>query len=376
MASKTPVDCVIVGAGPTGLTLALELSRAGKSVLIFDRSAGPRPEHQSRALGILPPTLAILEPSQVTMRLLSEGLRIRRMDVSQNGAFRFTLDLTKAGGKFPFILTLPQGRTERILLEALAKYGVKPTWNMKATGLDNTGQYPVVLVLFDGKTQHIAGKRIVGCDGVHSAVRKSLGISFNGDKLPTVFSLADVTLNEAIDPSVAKADLVDGGFTAQLPLSGNSVRLIGAFPDVEQRPEFTSRIKEVGWHSDFTVTFRHVDKMSHGQVFLAGDAAHVHSPAGARGMNTGIADAAWLAWLICEGRESDYNKYRLPIARKIISQTRGFTDFILNRSPVMRFLVRFILPGLMRIPLVQKKAAQQLLAFDMPQPEWVVGNGL
>ena len=364
-------DCVISGAGPTGLTLALELARRGKKVRIFDRSSGPRPEHQSRALGILPPTLTLLQPSGVTDKLLEEGLKIRFAEIQQDGAFRFRLNIASAAGDYPFLLSLPQGRTERILINALAEYGVHPEWNSQVTGLDDQAEFPVLQVERDGKLEAVAGRLIAGCDGVHSIVRESCGISFEGDRLDTPFSLADVRLKLPDPPGVAIANATSDGFVARLPLPDGTVRLISSKQNVEKRPDVAPLIDTTGWTSAFNITFRHANGLQKGRVVIAGDAAHVHSPAGGRGMNTGIGDAAWLAWLMCENRVNDYEKYRLPVAQMIIRQTRQLTRIITSTGMLRNVMLRFVLPFAMKIPMVQRRAAAQLLAHDMPQPEWI-----
>lgn len=365
------VDCLIAGAGPTGLTLALELVRRGKTVRIFDRSSGPRPENQSRALGILPPTLTILKPSGVTEKLLAEGLKIEVADVRLNDRPSFKLALKHAGGEYPFLLSLPQGRTERILIKALAKFGVTPEWNSSVTAVkDEEGRCEMV-VRQDGKNLEFQGRYIAGCDGVRSVVREAVGIAFEGERFPTSFSLADVTLKNQPPRGIAVANATDDGIIAQLPLPNGDVRLIGSFPSVEKHPKNVPLIEKVGWVSDFEITFRHADKLRKGNVVIAGDAAHVHSPAGGRGMNTGIADAAWLAWLMYENRIEDYDSYRLPVAEKIIKQTRTLTNIAAGAGRLRRFMLRFVLPTAMKLPAVQRRAASQLLAYDMPHPKWI-----
>ena len=370
MAGQPEYDCVISGAGPTGLTLALELARRGKSVRIFDRSVGPRPLDQSRALGILPATLAALEPSGVTSRLLTSGLKIEHARVLVNGVHKFTIPLERAEGTYPFILSLEQGHTERILIEALQQCGVFVEWESPVVGIDQTGALPALLVDIDRRREAVTGNMVAGCDGVRSLVRQKLGIAFDGDKLETQFSLADVELNESFPNDALLADLRDKGVLAQIPLPNGKVRLIAAEPSVQSRADISNRIKSVGWTSDFSIAFHHANVLSKDGYFLAGDAAHVHSPVGGRGMNTGIGDAAWLANLYCEHRLEDYQKLRLPVAKSVIRQTRNLTNFATNSSRFRSFVMGRLVPQLFRFAYVQKRAAQQLLAYDMLFPDW------
>jgi len=368
---SAPPDCVIAGAGPTGLTLALELLRRGRTVRIFDRSAGPRPEGQSRALGVLPATLSVLEPSGVTQKLQDEGIRIERVAIHKDGKKLMVLDIKQGGGRWPYLVSIPQGRTERILLGEVEKAGVEVEWNVEASGVDVDGSNPVLIVGWDGNQERIEGRFVAGCDGIRSPVRQSLGISFDGDELDAPFSLADVRLDNPPPDGTAKVDLHEAGIIVQLPLPGGTYRLISPCAAVETRPEIAPSIKKTGWASDFTIQFRHAERLQKDRVFLAGDAAHVHSPAGGRGMNTGIGDAAWLAWLISEGREDEYEAMRLPVAKEVLRVTRQATNAITAKPSTMRFVAANILKPLLKFGFVQRQAAKRLLAHDMPQAPWI-----
>ena len=369
--SGTIPDCLIVGAGPTGLTLAIELVRRGKVVRIFDRSPGPRPEDQSRALGILPPSLSLLEPSGVTKTLLREGLQIKGVEFRHNGKPHGRLNITKGEGDFPFLLSLPQGRTERILISKLSELGVDVEWNTEIVDLFRGDNLPAIIIKGEGETSRIKGHLVVGCDGVHSVVRKAMNIDFDGPSIFRPFSLADVRLKDELPEASARVDFHPAGPIIQLPMPGGICRLIGTQPEVHKRPEIANLIEREFWVSDFRITFRHVDKLQAGPFFLAGDSAHVHSPVGGRGMNTGIGDAAWLAWLISEGRESEYEAARLPVAQHIIQLTRRLTNLVLANGPVARFVIKRVLPLALRFDFVQRRIAQTMLAQDMPHPPWI-----
>ncbi|MGI9357393.1 MAG: FAD-dependent oxidoreductase [Rhizobiaceae bacterium] len=366
-----PPDCVIAGAGPTGLSLAMELRRRGKNVRIFDRSSGPRPEGQSRALGVLPATLSVLEPSGVTERLHKEGIRIERVQIYRDNNALMALDIKYGGGRWPYLISIPQGRTERILLSEVEKAGVEVEWNVEAVGVENDGLIPALIVSRDGKEERIEGCFVAGCDGIRSPVRQSLGVSFDGDALETPFSLADVRLGNPPPDGEARVDLHQAGIIVQLPLPGGSHRLISPCSAVEMRPEIAPSIRETGWASDFMIQFRHAEHLQKGRVFLAGDAAHVHSPAGGRGMNSGIGDAAWLAWLISEGRENEYEAMRLPVAKEVLRVTRQATNGITAKPSTLRFVAANILKPLLKLGFVQRQAAKRLLAHDMPHAPWI-----
>ena len=364
-------DCVIAGAGPTGLTLALDLLRRGRSVRIFDRSFGPRPEEQSRALGVLPATLSVLESSGVTERVHNEDIRIERVAIHKDCKPLAVLDINQGGGRWPYLISIPQGRTERNLLGEVEKAGVEVEWNAKAISVDSDGTNLTLMVIHDGKEERVEGRFVAGCDGIRSPVRQSLGISFDDDEFDMAFSLADVRLDNQPPDGDVHIDIHKAGIFVQLPLPGGVYGLFSVCLAVETRPEIAPSIQETGWASDFTIQFRHAEHLQKGRVFLAGDAAHVQSPACGRGMNTGIGDAAWLAWLISEGRENEYETMRLPVAKEVLLVTRRATNAIIAKPSTMRFVAANILKPLLKFGFVQRQVAKLLLAHDMPHAPWM-----
>lgn len=373
MPQDEPLDCAIAGAGPTGLVLALELVRRGHKVRVFDRSPGPRPVHQSRALGILPPTLTLLEPSGVTERLLAEGLKLQALFATNGIRHLFGLDITKGGGRWPFLLSLPQGRTERILVARLSELGVEVEWNSQVISLGGDVRTPELVVESEAGTERVAARRVAGCDGVRSVIREELGIAFEGDASPHAFSLADGMAKDGQDSATPRVSFLPETTLIELPLPGGITRIIAPQPGVHERDDIKARFQSPIWASDFEITFAHVDDMRRGNVFLAGDAAHVHSPAGGRGMNIGIADAAWLAWSINAGREDDYEAARLPVARKVIADTRRLTNLVARTGTLRNLIVRHVMPVLLRLPGAEKRIVSRLLAHDMPHPPWIDG---
>ena len=165
--------------------------------------------------------------------------------------------------------------------------------------------------------------------------------------------------------------MFENGIIIGLPLPNGTVRLIAPSPDVGKRAEIASKIGETVWASDFRISFRHAEKLQSGKVFLAGDAAHVHSPAGGRGMNTGVGDAAWLAWLMCEGRESEYEAMRLPVAKHILKVTRQMTRGVTAPPEKVRFYARNLVRPLLALPFIERMIAKRILAHDMPHAPWI-----
>jgi 2-polyprenyl-6-methoxyphenol hydroxylase-like FAD-dependent oxidoreductase len=274
---------LIVGAGATGLTAALELARRGYRPRIIDSDAGPVPLLESRALGINARTLTLLSPSRVTDLILQEARQIARFRVTSNGKILVNLDTTKIPGPYSAVHALAQGHTERLLLGKLSDYEVEPEWQ---TILETVGgDLSMPQVTFrkkDGAVETASFDIVIGADGAHSAVRKGAGIGFPGETLESSFYLADFRYTTPIDPHFAEITLFDPGMIGRLPVEDDVLRYISTLPDFESRIKHPAPIAERVWASNFRIHFRHVDRMAKGNVFLAGDAAHIHSPAGAR----------------------------------------------------------------------------------------------
>ncbi|MEE2949891.1 MAG: NAD(P)/FAD-dependent oxidoreductase [Pseudomonadota bacterium] len=368
----TPQDgpVVIAGAGPVGLTLAVELHRRGLPFRIVDRRKGPTPPEESRALAILPTTLAVLKSSGVADRLLADGHPIRQMEMRFGPGRSVRLPLSDAPTDTPFILSLPQGRTERHLLAWLEERAVAIEWGVAVEDVSQTHRPKVRF----SSGEVIEAHALAGCDGVRSTVREALGIPWSGEGYPGDFSLADVTLDPRPDSSTGIVDLgTEGGARALLPFGDGRARLIGMVTNPDDLVAHLEGVTDVGWTSRFHVAFRHAERMARGMVFLAGDAAHVHSPVGGRGMNLGMWDAAWLAFLLSEGRASEYEMRRLPTVRAIMDQTRAMTDFVSSPPGWAGALLHYGLPLALHLPPVRRRFAARFLALDLPKPEWLDG---
>ncbi|EAU43164.1 FAD-binding monooxygenase, PheA/TfdB family protein [Fulvimarina pelagi HTCC2506] len=359
---------VIAGAGPVGLALAVEAVRRGLDVRIVDRDEGPTAPEESRALGILPTTLAVLRASGVSERLLAEGQPIRRVKIAWAGRPAAEFSLEAASTPTPFILSLPQGRTERAMIDWLSGRGVEVEWGVELTGLEDTRSPTAIL----STGERLAAYALAGCDGIHSAVRAHLDLPWVGDRYPTKFALADIRLRTPIEADCVQLSLGGpNGTRAFLPFCPDFGRLIGVVDDPQTLVDERNDIASVGWTSSFEVAFHRAERMSRGMVFLAGDAAHEHSPVGGRGMNLGIWDAAWLAYLLSEKRASEYEMRRMPSVKKVLEQTRSMTDTVTAPPRWTGAVLRFALPAALKLPLVRRRIANRLLALDLPQPVWL-----
>ncbi|MGW7683845.1 FAD-dependent monooxygenase [Kribbella sp. NPDC054772] len=358
------VDVLVVGAGPTGLTVATELSRWGLSVRIVDRSPGPQPG--SRGFGIKPRTLEIFESFGVADEFVAATGTNGRTKVHLGGAlladFTIEPDPPTPARPFPNYVSLPQWRTEQILRDGLERRGVSVEFGTTVTGFVDEGSS--VVVTFEDGTQERAAY-LVGCDGGRSSVRKALGIAFDGRTEEDARALlADVDVTGLPDHAVH----IWGGNQQMLALrpyregeSWQAIASIGADEEpslewlqravVERSGIDTLRVSNPRWLSVWRYSLRMASRYRVGRVFLAGDAAHVHSPFGAFGLNTGVQDAYNLAWKLAlvlrgapEALLDTYEEERLPVGRAILEESdRRFA----SATTPPRFL-RPILPHIVK----------------------------
>jgi 2-polyprenyl-6-methoxyphenol hydroxylase-like FAD-dependent oxidoreductase len=367
-------NILIVGAGATGLAAAAELARRGFRPRIIDSDAGPVALTESRALGINARTLTLLSPSRVTDVILQEAYRIDRFRARSGKRMLFEIDPSQVGGPYPAIQVLAQGHTERLLLGKLSDYEVEPEWQTALEGVTGTMDRPhVTLRRADGSREELDPDILIGADGAHSTVRKAAGLGFQGEALGATFYLADYRYPQPIDPHYIEVNLFNPGIVGRIPVSRDTVRYLSTLPHFESRIEHPMSGGELVWSSHFRIHFRRAERMSKGNVFLAGDAAHIHSPAGARGMNLGIEDACWLAYLISEGREQDYSALRMPAVKTVLKQTYGLTRLVTMHHPVATGLRNFFVPLLIRMPVFAKRLLRSVAGYDTPPPVWIDG---
>ncbi|NTJ67194.1 FAD-dependent monooxygenase [Agrobacterium rhizogenes] len=364
---------LIVGAGPVGLAAALELARRGFSPRIVDDGTGPTPLEESRALGVNARTLTLLFPSGVAERIIAAAQPIEQFRVRSDKKILIHLETKQVEGRFGAICALPQGSTERLLTEALSAYNISPEWQTAvAAGAISDLQKPeVTLRQANGTSETVRPDILIGADGAHSAVRKALGAGFPGEALEAYFYLADFRYAEPVDTHFGEISLFDPGMVGRLPVTANIIRYISTLEDFEHRIAHPAANAEKTWVSQFRIHFRHVEPMAKGNVFLAGDAAHIHSPAGARGMNLGIEDACWLAWLIAEGREQEYSALRIPAVKQVLKQTYGLTRLVTMQSPLAVAARNFLAPLLLHFGPMRRKLLRSVAGYDTPKPPWI-----
>jgi 2-polyprenyl-6-methoxyphenol hydroxylase-like FAD-dependent oxidoreductase len=364
---------LIAGAGPVGLTAALELARRGFALRIVDDGIGPTPVEESRALGVNARTLTLLSPAGVGERIVEAAQSIDHFHVRSGEKTLFKLDTRQVKGRFSAIRGLAQGHTERLLLEALATYGIAPEWQtaIVAGEIADFQRPEVTLRHADGAMETVRPDILVGADGAHSVVRKAMGAGFPGEALEAYFYIVDFRYAGQIDTHFAEVSVFDPGMIGRLPVASDVIRYISTLEDFEGRIVHPAAVAERLWASQFRIHFRHVEPMAKGNVFLAGDAAHIHSPAGARGMNLGIEDACWLAWLIAEGREQEYSALRIPAVKQVLKQTYGLTRLITMTNPLAIAARNLFAPLLLRFGPARRTLLQSVAGYDTPRPPWI-----
>ena len=346
-------DVLIVGAGPTGLMLANQLGRHGVRALIVDRHSGPA--QQSRAMAVHARTLEIYSKLGIADRALELGRRGNAANMWANGkwAARIPLgDIGKSISPFPFVLMLGQDDNEHIMGDHLRNWNMAVQWNTELTAFrQEPGRVTATLKQPDGSVREVRAAYVAGCDGGRSAVRELSGITFPGAPYEHVFFVADT---EATGPMVQEElniYLWRDGFHLFFPMRGRDRwRVIGILPkrlrgrddvtfeelapDIRQEAGADLAFRQCSWFSTYRIHHRAAEKFRDRRCFLLGDAAHVHSPAGGQGMNTGLQDAYNLAWklaLVVKGHANDalldtYEAERIPVARRLLSTTdQAFT---------------------------------------------------
>jgi len=355
-------EALVVGAGPTGLAAALELARRGRSVRIVDKN--PSRSHHSKAIGVNARTLELLEASGATERLLARGLRIRRFNLRSADRLLATIELERVDHRYNFMLALLQAETERILEQALAGFGTTVEWSTELTGLTTAADEVRARLLADGAERTVGAPWLIGADGAHSAVREALGLPFRGTTDPLQWWLVDVRMEWPFGAAEVDVLARPAAVLAVIPIEPGLFRLVSNGPEPLDLLPPRAIVQEEVWRSAFRISYRQVERYRVGRVLLAGDAAHVHSPVGARGMNLGIEDGTILARKLVDGGIETYSAERHPVGARVIRQTRLLTRLMTAHSPLGRFLrdqlfARVIGPT----PAVQRALARRIMGL-------------
>ena len=387
-------DVLIVGAGPVGLAMAVELTRYGLSIRIVDKVA--QRTDKSKALVLWSRTLELLDHAGCSQPLIDAGCKVSAVNIVDGSKQIGHLTLDGVDSPYPYALMLPQGETERLLEEQLNSSGVQVERSVELTQFTaSADQVASTLRHADGREEKLETAWLIGCDGAHSTVRHQLGMEFVGDTMPSNWILADVHLSGV--PWKGEIDIVwhADGVLAIFPIVQGRYRIIadvGNGAATAQKPDPTLEevqaildqrgpggivASEPVWLAGFGINERKVADYRAGRVFLAGDAAHIHSPAGGQGMNTGIQDACNLAWKLAlvhrgsctaEPLLGSYSLERSEVGRRVLAETGRATAIGLIQGDIKQSIRNHIASLIFGLSSIRKAMAEVVTELSIGYP--------
>lgn len=382
---KTPI--LIVGAGPTGLMLSAQLHRYGAPHVIADRKPGITLE--SKALAVQARTLEQYRQLGIADRAIGQGFMAESARFIVNGQIKAAPQFGEIGqglSPYPFMFVLEQSRNEALLHDHITAAGGAVNWGTEVTDLEKSADgYTGTLARADGTSEPFQCRYLIGCGGAHSPVRRFLNMPFRGATNAQMFFVADITLDTDLEKQGLLLAINSKEFFAFFPMQGaNHYRAIGVLPPevsdpddfpfdllkihIEENAGFPAKVTGHTWYAGYRVHHRIADSFRSGNAFLVGDAAHIHSPAGGQGMNTGLGDAVNLGWKLAGvvngwmGEEvlASYDAERRPFGVRLVHTADRAFSVMVSKSPLARFARSRIMPNVLRTVLKFKNLRRLL----------------
>ena len=380
ISNSLDTDVLIVGAGPVGLFLANECARRNmRWRLIEERSS--QSEH-SKALAIFPRTLEIFDMAGIVAPFLEKANRVTKVTVMIRDHRLAHMTFEPDESPYPFVAMVPQDVTERLLLEQLRRKGGDVEYEAKFILAEQDDQHVDVTIENKGKSTQVRAAVVVGCDGAHSAVRHQLNLPFEGAEYQGSFLLADVETNDALPADEMQLCPSEFGPVAIFPMSPTRRRVVATVENTEgdvpsldlvrkvlaQRAPGAIEARALHWSSYFRIHHRQVARLRQARMFIAGDAAHIHSPFGGQGMNTGLHDVWNLVWKLdlflkgCGNEEllDSYGSERLPVIRNVIETTDLLTKVMGTPNKFAQAVRNTVIPMVSRLSPFQHAFVQRL----------------
>jgi len=381
----TSTQVLIAGAGPTGLVLALWLTRMGISVRIIDKLEAP--STTTRAIVMQARNLEFYHQLGISHLAIRKGVAFNAVNLWAHGKKMGHLSLGDIGknvSPYPYVLIFPQDAQEQLLTAQLAKAGVTVDRGTELVSYLQTDKGVTAKLHKAGKTETCKALYLAGCDGAHSVVRKQMGVTFPGGEYERIFYVADVTCTGPIANGEMHGAFDKADFLIIFPMKGKgNVRLVGTIKQGQEQTEelkwedvsqdifdrTSIEVQAVNWFSTYKVHHRVASHFRDNKVFLLGDAGHIHSPVGGQGMNTGIGDAVNLAWKLRdvitgaapEPLLDTYETERIPFANKLVQTTDKAFRFVSSTGAVAQQVRQRVVPNM--VPMLFRAASVRNLLF-------------
>jgi 2-polyprenyl-6-methoxyphenol hydroxylase-like FAD-dependent oxidoreductase len=379
--AKKSVDVLVIGAGPVGLFCANELARHGLSCRIFDKKTGL--SDKSKALGLHIRTLDVMEDCGFIDDILAQGLEVDGILFKSNGRELTRASFVDVEANRHFLIDLPQDKTERILFNGLYSHELDVEWQTELTALtQNPAGVCATFTGEQGEVETVSAPWLIACDGAGSTVRHLLQVEFVGSEYQQNWWLADLLMDWDMPANDMVIYLHQEGPLACFPMGDQRYRLVMTAPkgneaephldDIiagfKRRSSDVAALHDPVWITKFRLHHRQIQHYRKEHVFFAGDAAHIHSPMGGQGLNTGIQDAYNLAWKLAlvqkklaqESLLDSYHAERYPVGLDVLKKTDKMTKMILMTNPVMVTLRNLLISTLMSFRSVKNKLATDM----------------